>query len=402
MIERSAILMSEPAAGGLRRPPRLSDVELARVHAELERLAADPRLKERRVAARVSFKPELTVELTIEHPAGGSAKSLALAVDISEGGVCVLHDGFLHIGSKCVVTVRTRDKQTHVLEGAVAACRHCVRACHIIGVKFAKRADLRPFVKDSQAAAAGMTAEPIDPASLQGRMIAIESQPIDVELLQVMLQDTRIALDIVADAGAALERLREEPIDVITCELADDLGNDGGAIRVLRDAGFRRPIVVITGITDPARLADAGRAGAADVVRKPFESALLLRVLRQHLATVAVPVGTEPIVTALPPDLALKRRVPKYVERVKESADALNAAVRGGDFPSARTICQTLRVSADAYGFPILSEATRLALASLDASQSVDESRDDLFRAIQVGRRLSPATSASTTPGWVT
>ncbi|MBL8771535.1 MAG: response regulator [Phenylobacterium sp.] len=58
-------------------------------------------------------------------------------------------------------------------------------------------------------------------------------------------------------------------------------GMDGiELIRALKGLGSALPVIVITGHADVSRAVDAMKAGASDFIEKPFESELILRVVR--------------------------------------------------------------------------------------------------------------------------
>lgn len=61
-------------------------------------------------------------------------------------------------------------------------------------------------------------------------------------------------------------------------------GMDGiELIRALKGVGCVLPVMVITGHADVSRAVDAMKAGAVDFIEKPYESELILRVVRQSL-----------------------------------------------------------------------------------------------------------------------
>ena len=51
-------------------------------------------------------------------------------------------------------------------------------------------------------------------------------------------------------------------------------------IKALKGVGCILPVIVITGHADVSRAVDAMKAGATDFIEKPFESELILRVVR--------------------------------------------------------------------------------------------------------------------------
>jgi len=61
-------------------------------------------------------------------------------------------------------------------------------------------------------------------------------------------------------------------------------GMDGvELIRALKAAGSMLPVIVITGHADVSRAVDAMKAGATDFLEKPYESEVILRVVRACL-----------------------------------------------------------------------------------------------------------------------
>ena len=54
-------------------------------------------------------------------------------------------------------------------------------------------------------------------------------------------------------------------------------------IRALRDQGIIIPVIIVTGHADVTKAVDAMKAGAADFIEKPFESELILRLVRACL-----------------------------------------------------------------------------------------------------------------------
>lgn len=364
----------------------------AQVQAVLESLDYHDRnnpARAKRANPRVPYRLDSDLELTVTHPGGGVGYFQVIPVNLSAGGMCFLHGGFLYPGSACSLQLRMLDNSPGVqVTGTVVWCQHCSGNCHAVGIKFETPIDIRPFVDIDQMAGVLAKLQMFDPAALTGRVVAIEREAIDAELMEVVMVDTGIDYSAVRDVAAALEVLKTEPVDLILCEL--NLGEARGeeAIAEIRASGFRRPIIAVTSVTDPARLAAATSAGANDIVRKPFDTQAFLHVLDHFLSGLKLKVDRRPLTTTLDPNIAAKRRVPSYIARVAEAGTNLDAAARGGDLQTSRSVCQSLLVSADAYGFPLLAEAARTALAALDASQSVEESRDDLFRVAMVVQRI--------------
>lgn len=86
-----------------------------------------------------------------------------------------------------------------------------------------------------------------------------------------------------ATAGDALRRVDIEQPDVVLLDvgLPDMDGRD--AVRLLRDRGFKGPIILITGYATDDDAVLGLESGANDYVNKPFRFAVLLARIRAHL-----------------------------------------------------------------------------------------------------------------------
>ena len=86
-----------------------------------------------------------------------------------------------------------------------------------------------------------------------------------------------------ATATDALRHVETEPPDVMLLDvgLPDMDGRD--AVRLLRDRGFKGPIILITGYGSDDDTVLGLESGANDYVNKPFRFAVLLARIRAHL-----------------------------------------------------------------------------------------------------------------------
>jgi two-component system response regulator FixJ len=80
-----------------------------------------------------------------------------------------------------------------------------------------------------------------------------------------------------------LKALPEEPRGCLITDLRMPEMDGVELIRTLREQGVIIPVIVITGHADVTKAVDAMKAGAADFIEKPFESDLILRLVRACL-----------------------------------------------------------------------------------------------------------------------
>jgi DNA-binding response OmpR family regulator len=95
------------------------------------------------------------------------------------------------------------------------------------------------------------------------------------------------------DGETALERLAEEPVDLVLLDLVMPGANGFQVLSRLRDRGFTAPVIVLSAVPEVAARVDALDLGAVDFVPKPFHTAELVARVRRRLASrQAAPLDT--------------------------------------------------------------------------------------------------------------
>lgn len=84
--------------------------------------------------------------------------------------------------------------------------------------------------------------------------------------------------------GVAAETARLRPALILLDLMLAPAGGRRALLELKADPRIRDiPVLVITGLADEKALAEALEAGAAGVLRKPFDMPLLLRTIRERL-----------------------------------------------------------------------------------------------------------------------
>ena len=122
------------------------------------------------------------------------------------------------------------------------------------------------------------------------RLLVVED---DVDLSETLVEQIGLCAEFkvgaVGTAGAARDLLGRESVDLVIMDvgLPDMDGRD--AVRLIREDGYRGPIIMLTAQTSDADVVGGLDAGANDYVPKPFKfDELLARVrsrLRENVAT---------------------------------------------------------------------------------------------------------------------
>ena len=105
----------------------------------------------------------------------------------------------------------------------------------------------------------------------------------DLGILEAMesLLSRRYRVITARDGEEALERLEDEPVDLVILDLLMPLLDGEMALVMLRDRGFRQPVIIMSAHVD--RLGRTRLLGADDFLAKPFEFRELERMIERLL-----------------------------------------------------------------------------------------------------------------------
>lgn len=121
-------------------------------------------------------------------------------------------------------------------------------------------------------------------------VLAVDDEPLNLEIMREYLDDPRIDLDLAPNAERGWQRLQEAgtPYDLV---ILDRMMPGMNGIELLRrmkaDSRFRRiPVVMQTAASSPEQVREGIEAGAYYYLTKPYEPAALLAIVRGALADV--------------------------------------------------------------------------------------------------------------------
>lgn len=223
--------------------------------------------------------------LTIKHP-GGTEVNVRVAIrNISVGGISLLHSGYVHADSRCIVTLAALNGSEHALNARVAHCRHRGGVVHELGVAFDSPVELSEFLKPEQLVEPSQ-AKRIDPQALQGVLLSVDASTDDRRLLAEHLKPTRLTLIEGSTLTQVATQLDEVDPMQVRALLINAVGSGRKPADLLKEAraSFACPVVFLVPDVSP-RTRDL-MAGA-----KP--DAVLVKPVLQHrlFRTVAAMCG---------------------------------------------------------------------------------------------------------------
>lgn len=342
--------------------------------------------KKRRKMPRFQYRwAELPMRVT--QPGGGVHEVKIQSRNLSAAGMSILYSGFLYTGTEINVRLRKQHGGEESVAGNVAWCRHIAGSFHSIGIKFNARVFAKLFVDPSFMGGHEQN-ERVDPSTMEGSVILIEDQLMDRLLFEHQMKATKIKADAVATCAEALAKLAAGSYDIVLSDLnlTEMKGED--AFKQIRGVGFKGALIAVTAETAPARIQASQAAGAAAIIRKPYEFDILIATLAAFLKDGGVSAD-QLIFSTLVRQPGFEPVLAQYVDGVKGTAVEIKQAMDSGDFEQVRSKCLTLKGSGAGFGFVQVSDAAKEATRVLDSTKSVAESVTMIESLLQVCRRIT-------------
>ncbi len=229
---------------------------------------------------RLRFRKD-TVHMKVRQ-AGGPDRIIKVACrNLSSGGVCILHNAFLHPGSPCAVVLKDLNVGQMVVHGDIVRCQHRRGVIHEIGIKFRKPIDMRSFIEMDQLKET-YNFEKFDESEIEGCLVQLDNSALDTKLVQHFLKSTRVRLRQAETMDEAIEMIGEG-CDLIMLD-PHACGDEGEKmIRLIRDRGNLTPVVVVSGDSSAAARKRWLDSGANGYLTKPFEQHRFLQAMAEFL-----------------------------------------------------------------------------------------------------------------------
>lgn len=332
-------------------------------------------------------KPD--VKVCIEHPSGGFGRYLAYGTFLSARQIALVHGGYLHVDSRCTVRLPVVGGGEDAVEGEVKVCRHVQGSLHEVLVRFDTGIDPRRHIRFNDGSD-GDDGDEINPLDLTGRVLLLDDQEAECRLMAHYLSSTRLDLRMFIQAAAALDELKNQPFDIVICDLnlGENVKGESVISTMVNDAGYQGLIVALSGDMSPARVAEAKAAGACSVLKKPYTQRALMSTLADCLNEAGLGPNEDPILSDRRKQPGMDELVDWYVGQAKTMLHAIKKGIEVNALAEVRSQCEVLRETGAGYGYELLSESASDAITALDASCSVEESLSQLKKLELIIRRM--------------
>lgn len=382
----------------------LSDAERIRLLDQLDQ--ADGLAVGRRKSPRLEYRLA-GVPVTIEHSGGGRARVFAPTRNISTGGIGLLVTCFLHRGTRVVVTLPGVSGKPRACAGTVAYCRFLGGRIHEIGVSFIERVNVEEFCGPEARVASDDTPKPPEePKPLSGVVVVVCPREAERVLTVSRLRQCGLDAAGVDSVGGAIDRVRRLGASAVVCDMklsGDDLS---ALVMSLGELSAALPVVGLVYPAQPEGVKDAIQSGMAACLEGPLSRGHVYETMQRVLSASSGYVPTGESLQRRPDDAQSVDMVRYYLGLIKEAVRQINQAIEAGDAPTLRKHCEQFSATAPGYGFRAVGLAAREALAALNGSASIEESKPRLRTLLNVCDRLvadserpAPASEPAPAPG---
>ncbi|WP_018046140.1 response regulator [Methylobacterium sp. 88A] len=238
-----------------------------------------------------------------------------------------------------------------------------------------------------------------------GRILVVEDNPINREVVQAMLKRLGYGVDMVTDGEAAILAVQASAYDLVLMDVSMP-GMDGTTairrIRSLQHPARRVPIVAMSASMMPDRVRALTEAGANGQLGKPFDLPTLSRVIGDQISSIVLRESDADAPMPERPPIFDRSAFDALIARMGEEAarEDVRAFVRlvdrfGPDTDGASA--ETIAARADRTGFRDLAKACR-TFAALPAGAARDEARGRCLIARDLMNRMVHEITGPTMP----
>jgi signal transduction histidine kinase/CheY-like chemotaxis protein len=211
-------------------------------------------------------------------------------------------------------------------------------------------------------------------AVLRGVKILLAEDSVDnQELPRAVLRDVGAEMEVVENGRLAIERVETGDFDVVLMDMNMPEMDGYEATRMLRDRGYRRPILALTANAMSGDCEQCLAAGCDAHLAKPIDRKQLILAVAQYVMPKTSPAdasAASPSRTATPgqsngissqfaDDPQLAGILPGFIERLSGQLDALCKALEEERLEDAQRLAHRLKGAGGSYGYPTLSEAAK-------------------------------------------
>lgn len=212
-----------------------------------------------------------------------------------------------------------------------------------------------------------------------GTVLVAEDNKDNQMLMQRYLQKVGVNVIIACNGREAVQKALTETVDIVLMDhhMPEMEGPD--AIRMLRQAGFRRPIYSFTASDSKDDLDSLKQAGSDGVLAKPVDRTKLYELLGRYLSN---PNKDEPESRSEveEEDEELKPIIAHFINNLPERLEQMRRFSKDQEWSEVRKIVHQIKGIAGSLGYPVLTEKAKQMDVAI--KQGAREGYEELLDAV--------------------
>lgn len=317
------------------------------------------------------------LELEVHHAGSVPTKLNVVCRNLSSGGAALLHNSYLHVGTKVVLNFQHALRGVTPVVGKVAHCAHVRAVIHQLGIKFDSPIKPAEFLQ-LDPLEDWFTLENVKDEEMRGCIVLVGTSAMEAKLIQSFLKGTEVRLRCSADKAEALTHA-SEGADLIIADPDQKSIDLPDFMHGAHDAGLSTPILVVTSRGPDERRKILKDLQPSAVLAKPLTRDVFARALAEFLIVGRSGASTVSSMGAGDERIAM---LPEFVRSLNASGADLRALLERSEPDAAQAICSQIASAAPAMGFAGIGSLAEQAVRSLTQTRSVDSSKASLQRLI--------------------
>lgn len=222
---------------------------------------------------------------------------------------------------------------------------------------------------------------------LQGNILVAEDTPALQELEQQILESFGLEVTIAANGKEAVEKAITHAFDLVLMDMQMPEMDGLEATTMLRQVGFRRPIIALTANVMQQHRDQFEEAGCNGFLTKPIDQQALYQQLSEHLQP-ANQDTNERANSTLPRAIQLSDSLKaKFHQQSAQHRKELEQMLQEKNWPAIRATAHTIKGSGTTFGYPQLTELGDRICNQID-QQQMDGIAEPVTQLIQQLERI--------------
>lgn len=290
-------------------------------------------------------RPNVIVQL--KQPGDGSAQAYQChARDLSKLGIAVLHGGYVHTGSRCVVQLITTHGAWENVPGIVVRCRYLQSNIHEVSIRFEHEIEPGIFC----------------PEAVKLRVLLAEDEPLMARLTAKFLAQANAITELAGNGQEALDKLNNAAFDLILTDIEMPIMDGLRFAATARAQGYGGLIVALTGHTHEEARVRCLEAGCHDVLHKPPR--------REEIQALLKSLQREPVQSSLANDPSMRELIAEFVQQLPQRLHELNLTHGRHDTVALAAQGRRLSQEASGFGFEPIAEAASALCQSIERNDA--------------------------------